>query len=378
MMFRPVVALLLVGSVVLAQPGPGGPPAVGVVAAERRAVTQVNEFVGRVDAVDRVELRARVTGFLQERTFREGEDVARGAVLFRLERAPFEAELARQEANVAAAEAELINASLQLARARNLLATNAGTQSRVDDATAQQRAAQAQVLGAQAALRVARINLDYTVITAPVDGRVGRAAITPGNVVGPERGVLATLVSQDPMQVTFPIAVRVATELRNRYENQGGAAAVNVRLRLPDGSTYREVGQLDFVNTQVDRSTDTLLLRATIPNPIRAQRRQGEAGDRELIDGMFVTVVLEGIEPVQATVIPRQAVLQDQQGPYVFVVDAQGRAQQRRIRLGQSTPQVAAIEDGLQPGENVIVEGIQRVRAGQPVQAGPVSNAPRS
>jgi membrane fusion protein (multidrug efflux system) len=349
-----------------------------VVAAERRAITQTSEFVGRIEAVDRVELRARVTGFLQERAFREGDDVRAGTVLFRLERAPFEAEVARQEANVAAAEAELANAAVQLARARQLLATNAGTQARVDDATAQQRAAQAQVLAAQASLRTARINLDYTVITAPVDGRVGRAAITPGNVVGPDRGVLATLISQDPMHVTFAVSVRVATELRNRYESQGGTAGVVVRLRLPDGSTYDQAGRLEFVGTQVDRNTDTILLRATIPNPVRPQRMAGDVGDRELVDGMFVSVILEGIEPVQATVIPRQAVLQDQQGAYVFVVDAQGRAQQRRIRLGQSTPQQAAIEDGLQPGENVIVEGIQRVRPGQPVQAGPVSAAPRS
>ncbi len=370
-----VAALFLAGALpALAQPGPQGPPAVGVLVAERRPVTESTEFVGRVEAPDRVELRARVTGFLQERLFREGQEVKAGDVLFRLERPPFEAEVARAQAQVAAAEAELANANIGLARARELVRTQAGTQVRVDDATAAQRSAQASVLGAQAQLRTAQINLGYTDIAAPFAGKIGSSTFSIGAVVGPSSQALATIVSQDPMRVSFPVSLRIGNELRERYIGRGGAGAVRVRVRISGGGIYPEAGQIDFIDPQVDRNTDTILVRASIPNPpLQGTASPTGSVDRALIDGMFVTVFVEGAEPVLTVVIPRSAVLQDQQGNFVFVLDAENRAQRRVVALGRTIADQVVIERGLEGGERVVAEGVQRVRPGQPVQPGPAS-----
>ncbi|HYF06389.1 MAG TPA: efflux RND transporter periplasmic adaptor subunit, partial [Acetobacteraceae bacterium] len=328
------------------------------------------------EATDRVNIRARVTGFLQERVFREGEEVQAGDILYRIERAPFEAEVQRQRASVAAAEANVTNARIALERARDLLRTSAGTQARVDDAIAAERSATAQLLGTQAALRTAEINLGYTVIAAPITGQIGRSNFAVGNVVGPDAGNLATIVSQDPMRVSFAVSQRTALELRNRFEGRGGAEATRVRIRLTDGRVYPHTGRIEFIDNQIDRNTDTILIRALIPNPERRVNGQAAMGGRELVDGQFVTVYVEGAEPVLAIAIPRAAVLQDQQGSYVFVLDEQNRAQRRNIRLGRSQVETAIVEDGLQGGEQIVTEGIQRVRPGQPVNPAPASAPP--
>lgn len=362
--------LLLHALPAAAQFGPPGPPAVGVITAERRPVTESTEFVGRIEAINRVDIRARVTGFLQERLFREGQEVGQGQPLFTLERAPFEAEVARAQAQVASAEAQLANANLALDRARELVRTAAGTQVRVDDALAAQRAAQAALLAAQAQLRMAQINLGYTEIASPVDGKIGRATYAVGSVVGPTSEPLATVVSQDPMRVSFPVSLRLGSELRERFAARGGPEAVRVRIRLPNGGMYEPLGRVDFIDPQVDRGTDTILVRAVIANPPIGG--MGPAGnDRRLIDGMFVAVFVEGAEPVPAVVIPRAAVLQDQQGNYVFVLAAGNRAERRAVTLGPAIADQVVIERGLEGGETVVTEGVQRVRPGQPVQPGP-------
>jgi membrane fusion protein, multidrug efflux system len=366
--------VLLAARPVAAQPGPGGggPPAVGVARAERRPVTESADFTGRIEAVNRVDIRARITGFLQERAFQEGQEVKAGSVLFRIERPPFEAALEEARADVASAQAQLENARVALQRARDLRQTGAGTQVALDNAQAQERTANAQLLRAQAAVRIQEINLGYTDIISPIDGKIGRAFLTPGNVVSPSlTDPLATVVSQDPMRVAFTVSIRAAGELRNRYEGRGGAAAVLVRVRLPSGRVYPHPGRIDFVDTQVDRSTDSLLVRALIPNPRRDVVPVGQPGDRELIDGQFVTVAVEGAEPVQAIVLPRASVLQDQGGSYVLVVDAENRAQRRPVRLGRTLNADVVVEDGLEGGETVIVDGLQRVRPGQPVNPAP-------
>ncbi len=371
------IGLVAVALPAAAQFGPAGPPAVGVMTAARRPVTESTEFVGRIEAIERVDLRARVTGFLQERPFKEGSEVNRGDVLFRLERAPFEAEVARTEATVASAQAELTNARINLNRARELLRGPAGQQSRVDDATAAERSANATLLGAQAQLRTAQINLGYTEIVAPIGGKIGRTNFTVGNVLGPDVGALATIVSQDPMRVAFPVSSRQAMELRNRYESRGGVDAVRIRIRLGDGRTYGQSGKIEFIDNQLDRNTDTILVRALMPNPIRqVNGRPAPEGDRELIDGQFVNVLVEGVQPVQALTVPRAAVLQDQQGSYLFIVDGQKKAQRRNVTLGRSTAETAVIEKGLEDGDTVIVEGIQRVRPGQEVNAAPAGAPP--
>ncbi len=373
----PALALmLLLSGPALAQFGPQGPPAVGTMVAAMKPVTESTDFVGRIEAQYRVDLRARVTGFLQERRFAEGQEVRAGDVLFNIERPPFEAQLEQARAQLASAQAQLINAQVSLARARDLRSTGTGTQAALDTAQATERTANANVLGAQAQVRIAEINLGYTGITAPIDGKIGRATYAIGNVVAPTSDALATIVSQDPMRVSFTVSQRGALELRNRYESRGGVDAVVVRIRLTDGTIYPHAGRIEFIDTQVDRNMDTLLVRALIPNPLRSQARAGSAGDRELVDGQFVTVAVEGAAPVQAITLPRAAVLQDQGGSFVFVVGEGAKAERRNVTLGRSTPGEAVIERGVAAGDVVIVEGMQRVVPGGPVNAAPAGAPP--
>ena len=358
-----------------AQP-PMGPPSVGVVRAEQTAITETSEFIGRVQAIERVALTARVTAFLEQRLFAEGTEVNQGDLLYRLERAPFEAAVRQSEAAVADISARLANATLQLQRAQTLLASPAGHMSTVDDALTNQRSLAAQVQSAQAQLALARINLDYTEIHAPVAGKIGRTAITAGNVVSPSSGPLAQIVSQDPMYVVFPVSSRLLTELQTRYASKGGMSAVAVKLRLPDGSVYSQTGKIDYVDPTVSATTDTIVLRARIANPPRQQQATGQTVERTLTDGAFVNVSVEGIQPVMALGIPRKAVLSDQQGDYVYVIGAGNKAEQRRIKLGQSTPATAVIASGLQDGDTVVTEGIQRVRPGIEVNPAPAAPVP--
>ena len=356
-----------------AQPAPSGPPAVGVVEATKRPITESSEFLGRVEAVNRVNVVARDTAFLEKRLFEEGAEVKQGDQLYGLERGPFEADLAAKKAQVAQLEATLENARLTAERARILLSGPAGQQSTYDAAIASQRSLEAQVQAAQAQVQASQINLDYTDIRSPIDGRIGRTAVTEGNVVGPSSGVLTTIVSQDPMYVIFPVPVRQGLELRARYSPQGGLGAVVMRLRLPDGRVYDQTGKLDFVDNTVQQSTDTVTVRGVIPNSVLENPSPTGGPVRELTDGEFVTVLMEGVQPVEVVAIPRAAVLSDQQGDYVFVVGPDNKAEQRRIQLGQSTPVMGSVISGLSPGDKVIVEGLQRVRPGQPVAPGPAS-----
>ena len=350
-----------------AQQGQAAPPAVGVLEAAKRPITESNEFLGRIEAVNRVAVVARVTAFLDKRHYVEGAEIKTGDPLYQLERGPFEADLKSKQAQVAQLQATLVNAKLTTDRARILLSGPAGQQSTYDAALANQQSLEAQIQAAQAQVDLSQINLDYTDIRSPIDGRIGRTAVTEGNVVTPNSGTLTTIVSQDPMYVTFPVSLREGLSLRDRYATRGGFKAVVIRIRLTDGRIYDQVGQLNFVNNTIDQSTDTILLRGTIPNP------QIAGGVRELTDNEFVSVLLEGVQPVEVLAIPRSAVLSDQQGDYVFVLGADNKAEQRRISLGQSTSTVASVTNGLSPGEKVIVEGLQRVRPGQPVSPGPAS-----
>src|SRR5580692_6929470 len=356
-----------------AQQGQAGPPAVGVLEATKRPITESNEFLGRIEAVNRVAIVARVTAFLDKRLFAEGTEIKTGDLLYHLERGPFEADLKSKQAQVAQLQATLVNAKLTTDRARTLLSGPAGQQSTYDAALANQQSLEAQIQAAQAQVDLSQINLDYTEIHSPIDGRIGRTAVTEGNVVTPNSGTLTTVVSQDPMYVTFPISVREALTLRERYATRGGFKAVIIRVRLPDGRIYDQTGQLNFVNNTIEQNTDTITLRGTIPNPTLHDPATTGGSVRELTDNEFVTVSLEGVQPVEVLAIPRSAVLSDQQGEYVFIVGADDKAEQRRIKLGQSTSTVAAVTSGLALGDKVIVEGLQKVRPGQPVSPGPAS-----
>ncbi len=353
---------------------PGAPPpSVGVVKVQPTPITETAEFVGRVQATDRVAITARVTAFLDERLFTEGTEVNQGDLLYRLERAPFETAVAQQEGTVADVSARLVNANIQLNRAQQLLGTPAGHRSTVDDAQANQRSIAAQLAVAQAQAQQARINLGYTEIRAPIAGKISRGAITAGNVVSPGSGALASIVSQDPMYVQFPVASRVLTELQKRYADKGGTAAVQVLLRLPDGSMFGQPGVIDYVDPTVAPGTDTILVRARIANPALRAPEPGKPIDRPLVDGAFVGVRVAGTQPVTVLGIPRVAVLSDQQGEYVYVLGDGNKAEQRRIKLGQSTPAIAVIASGLNEGETVIAEGIQRVRPNSVVNPAPIT-----
>jgi membrane fusion protein, multidrug efflux system len=354
----------------LAQQPQRHPPAVGVVAAAREPITQSSEYIGRIQAKDRVNIVARVAAFLDKVYFTEGAEVKSGDALYRLEQGPFQADVQAKQASVAQFKAQLHNATVAYGRAKALLNTPAGQQSAVDLALANQQSLQAQVQNAEAQLEVSQINLGYTDIRAPIDGKIGRTAVTQGNYVSPGSGTLATIVSQDPMYVIFPVSARVVLDLRQRYADKGGFGAAVLKVRLPDGRIYNQTGSVDFVDNTVAGNTDTITLRGTIANPVLAS-----GAGRELVDGELVTVILEDAAPVAAIAVPRAAILSDQRGDYLYVVGADDKAEQRRVKLGQSSPTLAVVTSGLSEGENVIVEGVQRARPGEKVAPGPASPA---
>ena len=364
-----VLALALAAAGIVpagAQGKPGGPPSVGVIKVEMKPITESTEFIGRIEAIGRVSIVARVTAYLEKVDFADGAEVKKGALLYELERPPFQADLDAKKAVADQYAAQLTNANLAEERASALLKTNAGAQSTLDAATAAEKALAAQLLGARASVQTSQINLDYTRIAAPIDGKLGFTRITPGNVVSGSSGTLVTLVSQDPMYVAFPVAVRTLLQLRDKYAGNGGFDAVTIKVRLPNGKVYKQAGKLNFVDNTVATGTDTIVLRGDIPNPT-LDIPDSTGRIRELYDNEFVTVMLEGVKPVEVLAIPRSAVLLDQQGDYVYVVGADNKATRRDVKLGTSTPAVAAVTSGLKVGELIVSEGVQRVKNGAAV-----------
>jgi membrane fusion protein (multidrug efflux system) len=207
-------------------------------------------------------------------------------------------------------------------------------------------------------LTQAEVNLDYTDIRSPIDGRIGRTAFTVGNLVNPASGVLATIVSQDPMYVLFPVSVRDLETIRDvRHRQDGGLAKIDIRLRLSTGQEYPERGVWNLTDPQVDQQTDTLTMRAVIPNP-----------DRRLVDGQFVTAIIRERQEEPRLVIPQAAIQIDQSGAYAYVVNGEHKVEERRIQTGPNLDTDVVVTSGLREGENVIVDGIQKVRPGQVVQ----------
>ncbi len=351
----PLVLLLLAPPLdARQQGGPQPPAAVTVVRLERREVTPVSSFTGRVEAVDKVDLRARVDGFVQEIRFREGADVQAGELLFVMEKGPYIAKVKEAEAAILAAEGSLKLADLEVERQTVLVQRQAVAQAKLDEAIAKQAQARGALLGYRAALERARLDLSYTDVASPVSGRIGRASVSVGDFVGPTSPPLATVVGQEPIYVTFPVSVRQLLEVRRKAEVAGSdARAVQIRVRLADGTLYGELGRLDFVDVEVDPGTDTIALRAELPNP-----------KRTLIDGALVTVLVETAQPRSALLVPQSAVQFDQAGRFVLVLDPEGKVLVRRVRLGPTYGTLYAVEDGLREGERVITEGIQKVRPG--------------
>jgi len=328
------------------------PPAVLVQPAELRSMTKQAEFVGRAEALEKVDLRARVQGFLGPRLFKEGDDVKEGQVVFTIEREPFEAAVDQRKAQLASAQATLANAAQQLQRTAELARKGNAPIAQLDQRTAEQGQAKAAVMEAEANLRDAQIQLSYTEIRTPISGRIGRAAVSPGNLVGPDSGVLATVVQDDPMQVLFSVTQREMLEAKDSEVT----GKVRARVRLANGSLYSEKGRIDFLDVQVNPRTDGQTVRAMFPNP-----------DDILTSGQTVRVIIEEKGGDQVVVIPQSAIAIDQTGSYVFVVGQDDKVEQRRVRLGAEREGLAVVDQGVEPGERVVVQGQQRIRSGMAV-----------
>lgn len=335
---------------------PPPPPAVGFVEVQPQDVAQSFEFVGRVVAIDKVELRARVEGFLEKRHFTEGAAVKAGDLLFSIEKDQFQAAVDQANADLSAANAQLTNAQVQYQRAATLVRSQNIPQATVDQRRAELDTASAKVQQAEAALREAQINLGYTDIVAPVSGVIGQATVTDGNLVGPSSGTLATIVSVDPIYVTFPVAQRQL--VRAQEHAAGDPSKIKVSIRLPDGSIHDQQGRIDFVDNQVDQSTDSVTVRAVVPNPKGI-----------LKDGQIARPIVEVAAPEPQITVPMAALVIDQAGSSVMVVDDQNKVEQRRVTLGPQQGVSVVVSEGLKAGERVIVDGLQKVRPGQAVQA---------
>lgn len=347
----------------LAQAPPPTTPAVLVVEATRQPLARQREFIGRVEAIEKVEIRVRVQGFLVKTHFEAGATVAKDQVLFSIEREPFEATLAQRKAQLAAAEATLQNASANLRRYRTLESRQVASEAQLDVSVAEEARARASVMEAQAAVRNAEIQLSYTEVRSPISGRIGRAAVTPGNLVGPDSGVLTTVVRTDEMHVLFPVTQAQLLDARRRMK---GKKELTVSARLSDGSVLPEEGRIDFLDVVVDPRTDGQLVRAVFPNP-----------NGHLTDGQTLRIAVVEGAPEEVTVIPLAAVATDQTGRFVFVVNADNVVEQRRLGLGVERDGLVAVREGLKPGEKVIVQGQQRVRPGAKVDPQPMPVASR-
>jgi len=340
------------------------PPAVLVQPAILKPIASQAEFIGRAAAVDKVELRARVKGFLGPRKFSDGDEVKKGQVLFTIEPEPYQAAVDQKIAQRDAARAALTNAELQLKRAAELLRTNTGTQVTYDQRLSEQLQAKAQLEDANAQVRDAEIQLSYTEIKSPIDGRIGRASASPGNIVGPDSGILATVVSENPIRVLFPVTQRELLEARR---DSSASDPPIVRVRLADGTLYKEKGKLDFIDVTVDPKTDGQIVRATFDNK-----------DSTLTDGQTVRVVIEDANAPSVVAIPQAAIAIDQAGSYVYVINDKNVAEQRRVKTGVSRDGMVAVTEGLKAGEKVIIQGQQRVRPGMtvtPTVAPPAASA---
>jgi membrane fusion protein, multidrug efflux system len=360
----PAPAVTVVKAPAGAQQTPQAIP-VGVVKAEHRPIEKTLDFVGRVEAVNRVEVRARIQGFLEAVLFKEGDPIKEGSPLYRIEKGLFQAAVEQAEGALVRSKASKTLTEAQLARAEDLLAKGAGTPVARDQAVAADEQAKGQILTDEASLQTAKINLGYAEIVAPVSGRIGRTNITKGNVVSPDSGALTVIVSQDPMYVTFPVSQRELLRTREAG-HQVDVNAIKATLRFADGKTYDQTGRINFVDVTVDRATDTVLVRATFPNSASG-----------LIDGQLVRVTIESGAPQEMMVVPQSALIADQEGVYVFVVE-DGKAVVKRIKPGGESGTDTVVQEGLSGNEQVIVEGLQGVRPGVPVKASPVTTLKRS
>jgi membrane fusion protein, multidrug efflux system len=357
-------------------PAGGMPPAeVGVVTVAPRAVGLVTELPGRLEASRVAQVRARVAGILQQRLFREGSDVKAGQVLFQIDPAPYRAAHDSARAVLARAEANLMQATALVERYRPLLEANAISKQDHVNAVVAQKLAEADVQGGKAAVQTARINLDQATVTSPIVGRIGRALVTEGALVGQGEATQLAVVQQiNPIYVNFTQSATDLLRLRSAIESgrlrRAGTSGASVRVVLEDGSLHPQAGKLLFSDLTVDPTSGQITLRAEVPNPAGL-----------LLPGLYVRVRLEQAEAEDGIVVPQQAVQRGSAGDSVMVVGADGKVTPRPVKVGASIDGEWVVLDGLRSGEQVMVDGFQKLRGNAPVKPVPwkaAASAPAS
>jgi len=335
----------------------GGPPISAAVVLEK-SIVETQEFSGRLEAVDRVEVRPRVSGFIASVNFKPGAEVKKGDVLFVIDPRPYEAEASRAEAAALAARVKADLAKLELARAEKLIAEKAIAQREADEKTSSVKELEATARAAQAAYESAKLNLGFTKVHSPINGRVSKAEVTTGNLVD-GNVVLTSVVSSNPIYASFDgdeeSYLRVGALSRK-------GTPITVRIGLANESGFPHEGQLEFVDNRVDPATGSVRMRALFKN-----------GDSALAPGLFARVQLVGGNgngaASNAVLINDRAVGTDQNRKFVYVVNGEGKAEYRPVKLGPVVDGLRVVRDGLKPGEKIVVNGLQRVRPGAPVTA---------
>ncbi len=336
-------------------------PAVTVAEAKMQDLRETADFTGRVTSIQSVEIRARVSGFVEQIGFEEGRLVSAGDLLYQIEDELYSAAVRQIDGQIAAAEAQLRLADIEVFRKTELVEKQTVAQVELDVASANYDQIVGQIAGLRANRDQASVELSYTRIAAPFDGVTGLSAPDIGALVGPASGPLTTLTRLDPISVEFPVATAVYLDYRKQAE-QAQDGTVNVLLRLPNGDAYDQTGHIDFVSSTVNAGTDTVVVRANFANP-----------DRVLLDDALVSVELESAEPEMVLGVPRQAIQRDQQGFFVMLVDDENKVERRRVTMERSAKGQAVISDGLEEGDRVIVEGVNKVRPGIEVDAASAS-----
>lgn len=345
------------------------PPAVEYYETRLEAVVTSAEFVARTRAKEDAAITARISGTIVERDFNQGREVVEGQLLYRIDPRPYEAALASAKAQLANATSSLQVAERNLLRGEELVPDGFISQSEFDTLRGARDQALASVESARAAVDNAQINLEFTEIRAPFQGVAGRSEVSIGDLVGPQTGPLVTLVQRDPMLADFDVDEGSLANAMRRNQELLASGAEPIRytpmLTLVNGDPYPHAGELDYASNRVNPGTGTVTITARFPNP-----------DGVLVPGQFVRIRLQRGEAVERLLIPQQCVLEDMQGRYVFVVGEDGTVARRNVVLGQRQGTHWIVDSGLEEGARVIVNGIQKVRSGMPVQATPVESLP--
>ncbi len=371
---KPQLLILISASVALtacsrsAAPPPAAPPQVATVTVARQSLALTTELPGRTAPYRIAEIRPQVNGLIQKRLFTEGAEVQEGQALYQIDPAPFQAALDNAKAALGRAEANLPAIQSRVNRYRQALAEKAVSQQDFDDAEAALKQAEADVQYYRAMVETARINLNYATVVSPISGRIGASTVTDGAIVTAYQPVsLATIQQLDPIYVDVTQSstdlLRLQRRLQEGQLRRGGTNASDVELILPDGTKYPLTGKLQFRDVSVDPTTASVTLRMVFPNP-----------DGVLLPGMFVRAVVKEGENDDAILIPQQTVARDPKGnPFVLLVDANGKVEQRKLTLDRAIKDQWLVSSGLAPGDRVIAEGMQKVRAGVAVKEVPLA-----